>query len=682
MAGSRGFVLLAAVYWTVAAFMSVEGAASVRPQHGLRVTGYASTHWSGARIFEGLDATLSNELLGNRPFPGWQVYSLEWNGALVVAQGGHYTFSLASDDGSSLDVDGATVVANAGLDRRHAETGGVTLTAGVHAVRLRYFQNGGRYGINVLWAMDGAPLQPIPEALLLPELQSLPQYRWGQWRAAVTLAALLAVCGLLFLVVRPVLWRIARTPWGHAVDGVAAAVSRPRVAVACIVAAGIVPRVILYLTTPAVLWPDSQVFHVTALNILHGQWLDHDAYRTALYPYFMAGFLAWDRTPAIGDLLTVTQQELGLLTAVILYHVVRRACPPVVAAVAALLVAVHPLQLFYEVSILTETLFTLTLVITLWVAVRLFEQPHRWWAAALGLMAALLVLVRPVAQWYVACLLCVTWFAVPRRQGRLALIAVALLCYAVPLIGWMAVNQREYGFFGISLGRGMGLYTRVFAIDGLTPAEPTAHPDVRALWDLAQAERWSPNRVRDELNYSRGYTGAGADEAMFGFALETLAAHPLTFAWGTARQWLVQLVEPDTGVRTCLSPQGTFLCSGRMDGESLPPFPNLPPPAPPRLRALVNRVMTEAAVRFGAVLLLALAGVAAWWRGARREAVGAILILTAVYFTLVPAASQVAQDRFRLPVDGVFLLFAVWGARDLGVRALGAQRGDEAADGC
>lgn len=674
------FALLTALYCVAASVVSVEFASRFRPVHGLHVEGFETTTWNGRKVYEGIDATLSNELLGNRPFPDWQVYSLEWTGTLVVPETGNYRFSLSSDDGSSLQIDGVTVVENEGHDRNHAEFARVALTEGVHEVRARYFQNGGRYGLSLMWAPEGVPFQPIPATRLVPGPISYAAYRWRfAVPVAVGLAALLACAGA-FAAAAPLVRRLSRTAALATIGGLIAALRRDRVALAMIVAAGAMARLLIYLTTPAVLWPDSHVYYVTTVNVLHGMWTSHDPYRTLIYPYVMAAFLKWSRAPAIGDLITVTQQELGLLSAVTFYRVARRAFTPLVALAGVLLFAVHPLQLFYEVSILTETLFTLVLAVTLWSAVRAFERPTLARAAIFGMVAVLLVLVRPVAQWFVAGVFAVGWWAVPRGRPRVVATVVALTCYTVPLAGWMTVNRHEYGFFGVSLGRGMGLYTRAFDVDRLVPPEPGGNPEMRELWALATAERWSANRVRDELNFVRGYSGARADDVMFAFALETITAHPVAFATGTARRWLIQIADPQTGVRTCPSPRGTFLCSGRAEGESLPPFPNIPPPVAPRLRAAVVAAVTTTAGRFEVVVALALVGLIGWLRWPRRNAAGALLIVTAVYFTLVPALSQWDQDRFRLPVDAVFFLFAVRGVQTLAERSatrLAASGNDE-----
>ncbi len=665
---SRICIALAAAFWLVAAAFTFEIADAARPVHALRLRAYTTATWDGPVALEGLDATLSNELLGGRPFPSWSTYSIEWTGAVAVPEPGAYRFSLIADDRATLEVDGHTVVENVSADRNHVEFGTADLGPGLHDVRLRFAQNGGHYGLSLMWAHAGQPFQPVPAAQLFPERPSDIAYRLRHVTPVAAGAGALFLCAVVFAGLRSQLWRLAALLAGRRFDAAAAALARPLGAVTLVVVVGGVARLLVYLTTPAILWPDSHVFYVTTLSLLHGAWTSHDPYRTLIYPYFMAGFLKWSRDPAVGDLITVTQQELGLLSAALFYQVGRRAFTPLVALAGTLLFSVHALQLFYEVSVLTEALFTAVLGATLWLAARTFERPTLARAAMLGAAVAVLVLVRPVAQWFIVCVLAVGWFALPRGRRRLATAAVVLTCYAVPLVAWMAVNQRDYGFFGISLGRGMGLYTRVFDIDRLVPPAPSRYPAMRELWAFGVNQRWSANRVRDELNFVRGYTGARADDAMFAFTIETVAAQPLAYAIGTARQWLQQIADPQSGVRRCPSAAGEFLCSGRAEGESLPPFPNVPPPAPHRLRAAVNAYITAGAVRFEAVFALAVVGLLAWLRWPQRNAAGALLALAALYFTLIPALSQWDQDRFRLPVDAVFFMFAVWGARAIARR--------------
>lgn len=667
MPGARFALLLAAAYWTIAIAATVTVAEQWRAERGLRLTAYTTINWQGRPALEAIDATMSNELLGSDPFPQWQSYSLDWRGFLAVRAADAYTFWVSSDDGSTIDVDGVTVVDNSGEHLQRRASGKVTLTEGIHPIRVRYFQSGGRYTLSVQWSRDGTNFEPIPATQLLPDPATYTWYRLRVLQPIGVGAGLLLCFAGLFAGLRGVLRSASEALASRWPGRLLSRLERPASAIAVLLVVGGAARLVMLLTTPAILWPDSQVFYLTTEQILRGLWANHDAYRTLAYPYFLAGFLRWSEAPEVGALIIVTQLELGLLTAVLFYEVGRRAFSPLIALAAALLFAVHALQLFYEMSVLTETLFTVTLAITLWLALRAYDEPTIGRAAALGVAAVSLVLVRPVAQWFIYVVVLVGVLATRPGRRRVTAAVVMALCYAVPLVSWMAVNQREYGFFGVSLGRGMGLYTRVFEIDQMVPPDPSAHPEMRELWATAKSLRWSPNRVRDELNYVRRFSGAQADDLMFAFTLETLAAHPVAYVWGTVKQWVVQIAEPLSGVHTCATPSGRILCSGRSDGD-LPPFATDTPSEWPRLRRAAVLYVTGFMVPMKAVAAAALLGLFAWTRWPRRNAAGALLALTAIYFTLVPALSQWEQDRFRLPIDAILFMFAAWGVRELARR--------------
>jgi len=80
-------------------------------------------------------------------FPGvtdridWFV--IEYNGRFWVQQPGEYRFSLMSDDGSRLYIDGRLVIDNDGLHSVEERSGSVPLKSGVHRVNVRYFQGPG-----------------------------------------------------------------------------------------------------------------------------------------------------------------------------------------------------------------------------------------------------------------------------------------------------------------------------------------------------------------------------------------------------------------------------------------------------------------------------------------------------------------------------------------------------------
>lgn len=630
------------------------------PVYGLRVAAFTTpASWDGRVAHRQLDTTLSNELLGSEPFVSWPVFSIEWTGALAIADEGDYTFSLTSDDGSTLELDGALVVDNDGQHTRRRVTGQRHLAPGVYPMRVRYFQAGERSTFTLLWTRTGEGLAPIPADQLLPAPTSLGAYRW---RLAAPLGAALAVVAAGMLALRAARAGIVALSArlaplvGRGLD----AIGQTRVAVPVLLTVAIAARV-PFTATPAVLWPDSALFYETMRDIVHGNWTSHDPFRTLLYPQLMAVVLGAWRTPDAGAALITLQHGMGLLTTVLFYLSARRVGSPHVAFAGALAFAVHPLQLFYEVSVLTETLFTCMLAVALWLTLRAAESPGAGRAALCGAAIALLVLVRPVAQYYVAWPLAAVALAAGSLKRGVGLALVVLTCYAVPIVPLMALNQRDFGFFGISLGQGLGLYTRVFQIDELAPPADTRSPDLRGLWDFARSEAWSANRVHDELNYARDYTAATADAAMYAFAREAAFAQPVRFGLTTAWRWVVQAATPVPSIHACDSAVGRYLCSGRMTGESLPPFPNTPASPSPIREAVVDYAL-RAGLDMRVVLALATVGLAAALRRRERARATLLLAATAAYVVLVPAASQLPQDRYRLPVDALFFVFAAQGA--------------------
>lgn len=86
----------------------------------------STINWTSAADF-GFEDNFVSQVLGN----------------ITTTQAGSYTFRLSSDDGSKLQIDNAVVINHDGL---HGATppkeGAVTLTAGLHALRIDHFERG------------------------------------------------------------------------------------------------------------------------------------------------------------------------------------------------------------------------------------------------------------------------------------------------------------------------------------------------------------------------------------------------------------------------------------------------------------------------------------------------------------------------------------------------------------
>jgi hexosaminidase len=93
-------------------------------------------------------------------------YGYVFTGFVRVLRSGVYTFTLTSDDGSTLTIGDQVVVDHDGYHGTVDRTGQVALAAGWHPVTIRYFQATGGRALRVAVAGDGEPPGELPPAWL------------------------------------------------------------------------------------------------------------------------------------------------------------------------------------------------------------------------------------------------------------------------------------------------------------------------------------------------------------------------------------------------------------------------------------------------------------------------------------------------------------------------------------
>jgi hypothetical protein len=166
---------------------------------GLDGTYFRRADLAGIPARSGLAGEPSTELLdsvwhGSPP----EVFSATWAGSFLALRSGTYSFGTASDDGSSLYVDGREVVDNGGRHSTQLVTGSVELTRGVHAIYITYAQEGGFHHLDVLWGRDAASLAPLDSWALTTRHPSFSQFLLSAAiRRALPLAAWLWLLSLV-----------------------------------------------------------------------------------------------------------------------------------------------------------------------------------------------------------------------------------------------------------------------------------------------------------------------------------------------------------------------------------------------------------------------------------------------------------------------------------------------------
>ena len=102
----------------------------------------------------------------------WHPFDLESFGAditgfLSVDADGSYTFTLNSDDGSMLYIDGNLVINNGEVHAPETLEGTVNLSAGIHPFEVQFFESqGGESGVD-LYLPNGVSYIPEPATVCL-----------------------------------------------------------------------------------------------------------------------------------------------------------------------------------------------------------------------------------------------------------------------------------------------------------------------------------------------------------------------------------------------------------------------------------------------------------------------------------------------------------------------------------
>jgi len=126
-----------------------------------------------------------------------EAFASRHSGYLQIATAGSYTLYVNSDDGSKLWIDGTQALANDGVHGMTERSATLTLTAGLHALRLEYFQGNGGKGLVLNWAGPGITKAVVPASVLFhaggsntaPVAQGQTLVAAGSAPLAITLAA-------------------------------------------------------------------------------------------------------------------------------------------------------------------------------------------------------------------------------------------------------------------------------------------------------------------------------------------------------------------------------------------------------------------------------------------------------------------------------------------------------------
>ena len=105
-------------------------------------------------------------------------FAVRLTGSIVIPTPGNWNFSLGSDDGSSLTINGTLVINNDNAHSFTTKTGTITLSAGTYTIDVKFFEAGGSAGMKLQWqspsssSMDVVPASAFNPAAAKPRIIS------------------------------------------------------------------------------------------------------------------------------------------------------------------------------------------------------------------------------------------------------------------------------------------------------------------------------------------------------------------------------------------------------------------------------------------------------------------------------------------------------------------------------
>ncbi|HYN08803.1 MAG TPA: glycosyltransferase family 39 protein [Vicinamibacterales bacterium] len=301
-------------------------------------------------------------------------------------------------------------------------------------------------------------------------------------------------------------------------------------------ALGLLVRLAIFWHTPT-LGPeieDEQHYVQLANNVIEGNGFAFapgrpTSIRPPLYPGLVATIFS---ITGAGNLQAVrlVQILLALLTVAVIVELGRQAFTAAVGRYGAAIFFLYPSYIFFNFTILTETLFTLLLIAFVLLSVRLVQTPRLSTALLCGLTLGLAALTRSVL-WptpLIFCPLLVLLLRAPWRT-RLALPAAVLAGYAVVVSPWAIRNTRLQGVVtivdtmgGMNLRMGNYEYTpddRMWAAVGLSGEQNWSYSIAQEFpgqhLTEGQKEKWAQSKA---IAYMRAHPGTTLRRALIKFA--------------------------------------------------------------------------------------------------------------------------------------------------------------------
>jgi hypothetical protein len=387
---------------------------------------------------------------------------------------------------------------------------------------------------------------------------------------------------------------------------------------------------------------DALGYHQSAARLARGEGLEViPTYRTPGYPLFVAFFYKAFGVERLW-LPLAAQVVLNLAILLLVFRIAREATTSLFAArFAVALFAISIISAFYTTRLLSETLFTVLFVISIWAILRGIRSNSLMLFGTGGLALGAATLVRPATQFYgiaIVLLILIALGASGRRKTlAVTVFAVANILILAPQVGY---NLNKYGSPLVSTNQG------------------------RVAWNYMAPELWARSEgitlaaaraeLASELTAIDNPYELSAQK--LNLTISYAANDPLTFA-----------VKTTEGVVRSFAGTGQNIVAREILRLQEPTKSSANATLFGRIKEVVSVSATELAIALilaikllGGYTLLAVGLIVLVRQGERLLSI--MIVVTAAYFTIPAGAIGIGDARLIAPLIPIFVVVSGIGA--------------------
>jgi len=143
------------------------------PKHGLLAHYYNNINLEGDATVEKIDKQIDfawADLSPQKNIIG--DFSVRWNGRIKINKNDNYTFTILSDEGVRLFLDGKIVIDTWSIEDRTMEnSGNIDLRKGFHTIKIEYYFNQRHADIKLLWSSRSFERKVLGTKFLYPPME-------------------------------------------------------------------------------------------------------------------------------------------------------------------------------------------------------------------------------------------------------------------------------------------------------------------------------------------------------------------------------------------------------------------------------------------------------------------------------------------------------------------------------